>query len=254
MPNGTLVRALAAASISMLACTPTTDTDKQAPAAGRSFAVGASQRGAEPAEPPSPTPAPGVKAPDETNGECRLYSPSERPPVCCPRTYGVDVNELAESCGGLVFLGEMLHMGCAYRFYDPNTRQDAWIKLAFATDDATPSQIVEAHDRSIQKLTRNETFRSEPLPGVDDGAYSTFDGLGWALLPGWDLPRQVTWKEGFCGDQLPAKLKAIADAPQPPTARPFFREALIPAARPSAAAPAAAPSPPRGATGDIEAG
>ena len=128
------------------------------------------------------------------------------------------------------------------------------VTFPLGTDDATPSQIVEAHDRSIQKLTRSETFRSEPLPGVDDGAYSTFDGLGWALLPGWDLPRQVTWKEGFCGDQLPAKLKAIADAPQPPTARPFFREALIPAARPSAAAPAAAPSPPRGATGDIEAG
>lgn len=201
-------------------------------------------------------PPPGVGAPDETNGVCRLFTQGSEAPTCCPRTYGLDVAEVAEVCGYDVFLGEHVYEGCRYSFYDSTSGSTTWIKLALLADRRPFEDVAEDSDKWLKKRKRNEDFRSTPLPGAPSVVYNLVNPVGWALLAGWDRHRQVTWKKGFCGDKFTSMLRRISEAPPVPPDSPGFRRALLPVSRvqtprasPSPETPTAAPGEPTAPSG-----
>ncbi len=175
-------------------------------------------------------PRPGVGAPDERNGVCRLFAERFPEPACCPRTYGIGVEEVASICGYEVFLGEYVREGCRYSFYDSTQGVTTWIKLALLADTRPLAEIVEDSDKWIRKRKRDEGFSSTTLPGDPSVAYNLANPVGWSLLAGWKMHRQATWRKGFCGDNIEALLRQVANAPEPDKDAGGFRRGLLPAA------------------------
>lgn len=192
-------------------------------------------------------PRPGVGSPDETNGECRLFAERYEEPTCCPRSYGLGVEDVAEICGYEVFLGEYLKEGCRYSFYDAEHGDTMWIKLALLADGRPLAEVVEDADKWLRKRKRDESFKSTMLDGEPGVAYNLVNPVGWATFAGWRRHRQATWKKGFCGDKLEVLLRKMADAPEPEEDSGGFRRGLVPsstaAVSPKEGAPTGAPAP-----------
>ena len=231
-----------AVALTLAGCPAAVDTQQTDGAAAKSIgretetddlATGASAEG----------PKPGAGAPDESNGACRLFAERHAEPKCCPQTYGLGIEEVASVCGYDVFLGEYLREGCRYSFYDPTSGATTWIRLALLADTRPFAEVVEDSDKWLRKRKRDEDFKSTALQGPPSVAYNLVNPVGWALLGGWKRHRQATWKKGFCGDNFTALLQRIAAAPEPDPDSGGFRRALLPAAAPAPAEPAAPTEP-----------
>lgn len=185
---------------------------------------------AEQKDRPDETP-PGVGSgrSDESNGVCRLFAPKLPEPECCKGEYGFDAEKAEEACGLDLYLGESFHFTCGYYFH--RDAGHTWFRASFLPFDDV-EEAVEAHDKKLQNLLRDEGFESTPVPGVPGAFWSRHDakGLNWAFLPGWQKVRQVAWEDDACSREGAAKvLQAMMAAKEPPPDAP--RLALVPKAR-----------------------
>ncbi|MBL8946143.1 MAG: hypothetical protein JNK45_23455, partial [Myxococcales bacterium] len=170
----------------------------------------------------------GTGKPDESNGVCRLYAPRLPDPECCKGEYGVDADAVAKTCGLELYLGESFQGTCGYYFHRTGD-EPRWLRASFV-DGATPEDAAKVHDTKMKRVSKNDAFASEPVPGVEGALWSRNERLRWAFLPGWDKVRMVSWSSETCTDEAAAKvLGQIATAKQPAPGTP--REGLVPRAR-----------------------
>ena len=189
-------------------------------------------KGSEPTSqaPSNPLPSPGSGKPDESNGVCRLYAPLLPEPVCCRYNLGFDESVAREICGHAVYIGESFHYSCGYYFFhDPDVDQEPTEIRLSTLSGSSIKEIAKNHDTVMQRRLKDPKFQSKPIPKLKGGYWSHRDGLNWAFIPGWDKPRQVSWKDSFCPlDKMPKLLARIAAAPQPPLDTPATRTDLVP--------------------------
>jgi hypothetical protein len=197
--------------------------------------------------PESPPPVPGSGRPDETNGKCRLFAPELPDPECCERDLGFDVAMVKRACGLKLYLGESFHATCGYHFLPDVTAQGVapkWFRLS-TLKGKTPKDAAAEHDEYTRRLSRDPTFTSVPVPGIEGAYWSAQDDLHWAFLPGWSVVRQFTWQDGACSDEgIREVIAQLVKTPEVPAGTP--RAAMIPGAPPTPATPAtpAAPAAP----------
>lgn len=176
---------------------------------------------------PAPTGL-GTGKPDESNGVCRLYAPRLADPECCKGEYGVDADAVTKLCGLELYLGESFQGTCGYYFHRTGD-EPRWLRASFV-EGATVADATAVHDAKMKRVSKNDAFASEPVPGVEGAMWSRNDRLRWAFVPGWDKVRMVSWSAETCSDEAAAKVLAqIAAAKQPPSGTP--RDGLVPRAR-----------------------
>ncbi len=175
-------------------------------------------------EPPR---APGSGTSDETNGVCRLFSPKQPEPVCCPENLGFDIKLIQNHCGELVYLGESMFGTCGYHFLDPQTESRRWYRLS-AESHPSPAEAAASHDKLVStRVAKDPNFKSSPVPGVPGAMWSTYNGIHWAFLPGWPRVRKLTWRDGYCSDEgVIEVIKALVATPPVPKSAP--RASLVP--------------------------
>ncbi len=180
------------------------------------------------AEEPTTTVGLGSGKPDESNGECRLFAPELPKPECCKSELGFDAELVREACGFELYLGESFQYTCGYYFHRAG-ETSSWFRMSTLPGD-TPAAAAETHDRKLQRVAKDESLKSTPVPGVDGALWSTHDGLRWAFLPGWSRVRQLSWRTSECSDEKMAGViaKIVAAAEPPEGAR---RQSLVPKAR-----------------------
>lgn len=164
---------------------------------------------------------------DESNGVCRLYAPKLKNPVCCETDYGFDVANVKDACGLELYLGESFQFSCGYYFQKPDG-SEVWFRTSFLPSK-TAKEAATAHDRKMKQVTKNDAFKSAPVPGVKGALWSSHDGINWAFIPGWSRVRQLAWRDTSCGKQSAAKLiKQLAETKEPPDGA--DRKTLVPKA------------------------
>lgn len=181
-------------------------------------------------EPPAATGSPGTGAPDETNGECRLFAPKLPNPKCCAKETGFDAEAAREICGHDVYLGESIRASCGYFFMPEGGGKPVSMRATHVLgEDARTAAEQEAMRLNFQMSRRD--LKVEPVPGVP-GAFMIKDKrLRWAFIPGWKAVRQFAWLEESCADEkVPQLIKIMAEAVQPPkdTKRPMIPRARKP--------------------------
>lgn len=178
---------------------------------------------------PSEGPTPGSGRPDTTNGVCKLFSPKLPEPRCCPFETGFDAERIKQICGHELYMGESVQQSCGYYFLPDSSGS---LPVAIRGSKITSPDVataVQDHDVRLAQMTKNPGFASEAVPGVEGAMWSSADGIHWAFLPGWKSVRLVSWTDDACSiDKMPAVLKLMAEAAEPPPNAP--RE-LVPAAR-----------------------
>jgi hypothetical protein len=180
--------------------------------------------------PPPEPPALGSGRPDETNGVCRLFAPKLPNPECCPFETGFDAERIRMLCGHQLYMGESLFHSCGYFFLpDMSGSSPVAIRVVKIARDDVPAAVAD-HDQRIAKITKNPSFKSSPVPGVDGAMWSAAEDLHWAFLPGWSAVRVVSWTDDACpADKMPEVLKVIMMSKEPPPNAP--RLGLVPIAR-----------------------
>ncbi len=199
---------------------------------------------AKSAPPSEPEAAPGSGSSDETNGVCRLFSPKQPEPVCCPEDLGFDITKIQKHCGEFVYLGESMYGTCGYHFMDPKTEKRRWFRLS-AEEHPSAAEAAASHDQLVStRVARDPNFKSTPVPGVPGAMWSTYNGIHWAFFPGWPQVRKLTWRDGFCSDEgIVEVIKALVATP--PIAAKAPRKSLVPGvpdAKPEGEAEKAQPS------------
>ncbi|MFO0635663.1 MAG: hypothetical protein U0168_22710 [Nannocystaceae bacterium] len=170
----------------------------------------------------------GTGKPDESNGVCRLYAPKLPDPQCCEAEFGFDAELVQRSCGLELYLGESFYNSCGYYFHRTGI-EPQWFRASF-TAGATAKEAVQSHDRRLARITKNDAFASEPVPGIDGALWSAHNGIRWAFVPGWDRVRLLSWSQQACSDEAMLEvLRALVAAKQPPKGAP--RLGLVPKAR-----------------------
>lgn len=177
---------------------------------------------------PEPTAGLGSGKPDESNGECRLFAPKLPSPECCKSEWGFDVDKVMQECGLEVYLGESWQYSCGYYFAKTGS-PPIWFRMGHLPD-ADPKAAAVGHDMKLRDITKNPTFASTPVPGVEGALWSEHDGNRWAFIPGWDKARQLSWKSGTCSEAgIIAVIEQLAAAKQPDKGA--KRSGLLPKAR-----------------------
>jgi hypothetical protein len=127
-----------------------------------------------------------------------------------------------------IYLGESFQDSCGYYFHQedqPPTR--SYVRMKFVEADS-PKAAAENHDASLRG--RVPDFKSEPIPGIEGGYWSSWGGVSWAFLPGWPQVRQLTWRESLCTrEQMLGEIAKIVAAKPPPKDAP--RAGLLPRRR-----------------------
>lgn len=237
------IRTITAATMLLLGCpsevnVPTRPAKRAAPVVDETdprvvrdgedlYPVAAKARAEEKERPDEPSGL-GTGKPDESNGVCRLYAPRLPNPECCKGEYGVDADFVAKTCGHELYLGESFQGTCGYYFHRTGD-EPRWLRASFV-EGATPEDAAKVHDTKMKRVTKNDAFASEPVPGVEGALWSRNERLRWAFVPGWDKVRMVSWSSETCTDDAAAKVLAqIAAAKQPAAGTP--RQGLVPRAR-----------------------
>jgi hypothetical protein len=182
--------------------------------------------------PRPPTPAAtalGSGKPDTSNGVCKLFAPKLPEPECCPFETGFDAEKIKQICGHELYMGESLQQSCGY-FFLPNVQGSSPVAIRASKINREDLEGAAAdHDRRMAQITKNPAFASTPVPGVEAARWSTFDGLHWAFVSGWNTVRLVSWADDACPiEKMPEVLALMAAAAEPPPNAP--RE-LVPKAR-----------------------
>lgn len=177
---------------------------------------------------PDTTGALGSGKPDETNGECRLFAPKLPNPECCKSEWGFDVDVVQKACDLEVFLGESWQYSCGYYFHKTGAAP-IWFRMGHLPD-ADPKVAAAGHDLKLRDITKNPSYASTPVPGVEGALWSEHDGNRWAFIPGWDKARQLSWKSGTCSEEgIIEIIRQLANAKQPEKGA--KRSGLLPKAR-----------------------
>jgi hypothetical protein len=180
------------------------------------------------AEPAPDGPAPGSGKPDESNGECRLYAPKLPEPECCKPEYGFDADVVQRACDLDLYLGESFQYSCGYYFHEEGS-PPIWFRMS-VLPDAKAKDAADTHDRKVREISKNPSFASTAVPGVEGAYWSEHDGTRWAFVPGWDRTRQLSWKRGTCSDARIVEIlqQLVAAKPAPKGSK---RPGLLPKAR-----------------------
>ena len=169
----------------------------------------------------------GSGVPDETNGVCRLFAPKLPSPECCKGEYGFDVETVQKACGLELFLGESFQYSCGFYFHKND--KPVWMRMGHLPD-SDPKAAATAHDLKMREVTKNPTYASTPVPGVEGAMWSSHEGNRWAFLPGWTHARQLSWRDETCSDEgVIEVIKQLVAAKEPP--KNAKRVDLLPKAR-----------------------
>jgi hypothetical protein len=174
---------------------------------------------------------PGAGIPDESNGVCRLFDPKLPQPECCKFETGFDVDDAIAACGFIVYMGEAAYGSCGYHF--SKTAGDASVALRAAPIiNENMENAVRSHDRQLQRASKDPKFKSTPIPGIPGAKWSRLpeEGLNWAHIPGWSMPRRVSWHDRACErEAMIPLLKNMTKAVEPPEGA--ERAAMVPRRR-----------------------
>ena len=203
------------------------ETDPRVVRDGEDLYPAAAIERAEELAKPTPVAGLGSGVPDETNGQCRLFAPKLPSPECCKAEYGFDAEAVREACGLELFLGESFQYSCGYYFHRDG--QPVWMRMGHLPD-ADPKAAADAHDMKMRTVTKNPTYASKPVPGVEGALWSSHENNRWAFLPGWTRARQLSWHKDTCSDEAVfAVIKQLVAAKEP--AKNAKRLDLVPKAR-----------------------
>ncbi|PRP90344.1 hypothetical protein ENSA5_65410 [Enhygromyxa salina] len=174
--------------------------------------------------PPPPevlTPAASVSGSEISSERCVRYAGEARDPSllgtpwagearCCESDFGFDPELAVRSCGLREYLGESEELACVHRFAGPEGEVH---ELRLTPVIGREFEAVIALHESGEF---DDTHVAGPPPEHPSLWISSAGERHWALVPGWDAARRLSWTDAACSpaDMLPA-LAGMLDAPDP---------------------------------------